>query len=1009
LDGLRTDIDNFKIESVIYLKSSLESIMNYLQFNQGCRSLTDKKVPEFKPTELEDKWMKRWSDAEIFKSKRREGQKKFFIHFAYPGVSGYLHVGHMRGFTYADIISRYKLMNGYNILYPAGFHASGLPAIGLAKHVERQDPDTLEYLRSNGCPEDVIKLLSDPNEVVKYFSQIYMNDYWKKFGYIIDFSRVMDTISTGYKKFIQWQFRKLNEKDLLTQKPHFAPYCPSCGPVAVDASETDVSKGGTAQTLEFAVLKFFLKDGSILPAATLRPETIFGVTNMWLHPEIEYEKVELDDGSNWIISHEAAVKLAHQKDGVKVVGTVKGSELIGQTCRVPYTNVEVLILPGKFVDPKIATGVVMSVPAHAPFDWAALVDLQKEPDEISKTFGISESDIKGIKAIQLITTGKESGDNPAGEICDELGITSQFDKDKLEEATQIIYKREFHGGTLMSNCGEYTGLKISEVKNTLQQDLIDMGLADIFQEFSEEVICRSGDHVIIKRIPDQWFIRYSDSELTEKSKEHADKMHIFPNSYYRDVPSVLDWFNDRACIRQGSWLGTEFPFKDDWIIEPISDSTLYPAYYIISKYINQNDLKGEDLTDELLDYIFLGKNSDKEQFGTVLKELASEIKSEFDYWYPVDINLGGKEHKTVHFPVYIMNHVAVMPEDKWPQGIFVNWWVTQTHGDKISKSKGGAEPIPDAAQKYTVDAMRLYYTHIASADLDIEWNVTAVLNYKSRINRIWEMFHRLKGIDTESRDTIDDWLVSKLNKRIQFINESMTSFDLRGAANEIFFGINSDLQWYLRRGGASKETIDRFLNYWIRLTSPFTPYIAEELWEKLGGSKFVTLETYPEFDEQLYKPELDFAENYLKSNIDDIKEILKVTNIEPKKIVLYTAPSWKYQVFERFLDAFETEEKPQVNIIVKSLMQDEAMRKNGKEVSSYAQKLSKDIMKMNKNERAKMKLDFNEFEFLDSCIEFLKNEYSCDIEVFEAGSKDMFDPQNKSRAAVPFRPAIYVE
>jgi leucyl-tRNA synthetase len=311
--------------------------------------LKQPKVPEYNASKLEEKWSTRWSDADLFISKPKVGQKKFFIHFAYPGVSGYLHVGHLRGFTYADIISRFKLMNGYNVLFPAGFHASGLPAIGLAKHVARDDPDTLEYLRSNGCPEDVIKKLHDPNEVVKYFSQIYINEYWKKFGYIIDFTRIMDTISPGYNKFIQWQFRKLHDKDLLVQKPHFAPFCPSCGPVAVDASETDVKKGGTAQALEFAVLKFFLKDGSILPAATLRPETIFGVTNMWLHPEVDYQKVKLDDDSIWIISPEAAAKIQNQKENIELVGQIKGRELIGQTCRVPYTNAEVLILPGEFV------------------------------------------------------------------------------------------------------------------------------------------------------------------------------------------------------------------------------------------------------------------------------------------------------------------------------------------------------------------------------------------------------------------------------------------------------------------------------------------------------------------------------------------------------------------------------------------------------------------------------------------------------------------------------------
>ena len=228
----------------------------------------------------------------------------------------------------------------------------------------------------------------------------------------------------------------------------------------------------------------------------------------------------------------------------------------------------------------------------------------------------------------------------------------------------------------------------------------------------------------------------------------------------------------------------------------------------------------------MFDFIFLGKNNDGGDFGSVSRATAEKIKNDFDYWYPVDINLGGKEHKTVHFPVYVMNHVAIMPENKWPRGIFVNWWVTQTHGDKISKSKGGAEPIPDAAQKYSVDTMRLYYAHIASADLDFEWSNEAVFNYRARLNRIWEMFHKLASLEQESDDSINIWLLSKLMYRTANINEALEKYDLRNAANEIFFGIFSDVQWYLRRGGASRETVRSFLSTWIKLMSPFTPYIA---------------------------------------------------------------------------------------------------------------------------------------------------------------------------------------
>ena len=93
-------------------------------------------------SKIEKKWQSRWFTEELHIAKAGP-QRKYFIHFAYPGISGYLHVGHMRGFTYADIIARFKKMSGYNVCFPAGFHASGLPAISLAKRIARKNKQTI--------------------------------------------------------------------------------------------------------------------------------------------------------------------------------------------------------------------------------------------------------------------------------------------------------------------------------------------------------------------------------------------------------------------------------------------------------------------------------------------------------------------------------------------------------------------------------------------------------------------------------------------------------------------------------------------------------------------------------------------------------------------------------------------------------------------------------------------------------------------------------------------------
>lgn len=931
---------------------------------------------------VEQKWQDKWFHATINVA-HREKQKKFFLHFAYPGVSGYLHVGHMRGFTYCDVIARYKRMTGYDVLFPAGFHASGIPSVGFAKKVERNDADTLKLLKQNGCTEECIKRLTDPVEVVKYFSQVYVDDYWKRFGFLIDYTRIMNTISEGYQKFIQWQFHKLHEKKLLIQKPHFAPYCPSCGPVAVDKSETDVAQGGTAEILDFTVLKFTLKDGTILPAATLRPETIFGVTNMWVNPEVEYHFAQVNN-ETWICSKECIQKLTYQYNTVKPLQkTIKGKDLIGKTCRVPEINREVPILAGVFADPGVATGIVMSVPAHAPYDWIALVE-SKEPIEAIKII-----DVKGF------------GNNPAKEACDQLGIISQTETEKLNEATDLVYKKEFHTGILNGKCGSYAGIKISEIKDTVKNDLIDKNLATTMKEFSETVICRCKEKVMIKQIPDQWFIKYSDLQLTQESKDYVASMNIYPQEYKEELPKILDWFGDRAAIRRGSWLGTEFPYKKGWIIEPISDSTLYPAYYVLASYVNQQKITASDMTDEFFDYIFLG-------IGEPKHPLWQTIKSDFEYWYPVDINLGGKEHKTVHFPVYIMNHVAVMPEQKRPAGIFVHWWVTQKGKEKISKSKGGAEPIVEAAITYGVDAMRLYYLHTGSPFVDIEWDPETVLKYKNRISAIWKLVQQLSILKDSRQENLDNWLKSILQRRIQKILTAFETLDLRVSSNEIFFEIQKDIQWYIKRGGSNKDLLHKTINTWILLMSPITPHLAEELWETQGGKGFVSNESYPLFDPDGISENDEVGEYLLTRVIEDTNEILKVTKITPQKICIYTSPAWKQHLFRKALD-LAAHNLFNVGQLIKETVADQKMKPLGQQVSQYISKIAAEIKTLNETDKARFLIPLNEEKHLSDAKSYLSEVFRCPVEVYSADSPQLYDPAQKTKFAVPLRPAIYIE
>ncbi len=965
----------------------------------------------YDPHMMEAKWQKRWGEDDIFSPEGPgKGKKKFFMIFAYPGISGYLHVGHMRGFTYADVITRYKRVTGHNVLFPVGFHASGIPAIALAKKIERGDERTKTYLLRNGCPPEKLEELADVDKLIDFFSHVYIEEYWKKFGFGMDFTRCMSTVSPGYKNFIKWQFHRLNELGHLITKPHYAPYCPNCGPVAVDSSMTDISQGGGAESQEFTTLKFRLMDGTVLPAATLRPETVFGVTNMWLHPDVDYIKAKVLE-ETWIVSREALVKLNYQMEGrgeVEEIGTVKGSELIGQSCKTPVGS-KVPILPGTFVDTLIATGVVMSVPAHAPFDWIALRDVQNGLRTGKNPFDLDVDKVLSLKPITLIQARKEFTSDPAGIKCQDMGINDQTDHDKLEEATKAIYKEEFHAGVLMDICQEYSGLKVSQIKDTLRVDLIGKGLADVFHEFSEPVICRCGSGVVIKRIPDQWFINYSNEDWTARTKAHVSEMDISPDEYKRDLPAVLDWFGDRACIRRGSWLGTEFPFKKDWTIEPISDSTLYPTYYTVSKYVNDGSLKVEWMDDRFFNFVMNGVGEISE-FDEERRDIVERCRKEFQYWYPIDINLGGKEHKTVHFPVFLMNHIALLEKENWPRGLYVHWWVTMSGGDKISKTKGGAEPIPEAIDKYGVDAMRLYYCHIGSSAMDVEWVEDSVSHYRVRMRKIYEQIDDLFIVEDENGSDIDQWLISMMGHRLRETTTALDDGKLREASNIIFFTIPGDLKWYIKRGGNNRPVLREALGIFARMLHPFTPHMAEEIWERMGEEGYISRKEWPEIsDDRISEGSLK-KEEYVIKLLDDLRNIKKMTGIDPKRILLYIAADWKWDLMDTlFKAADEGDGRIDPGKMIKPLMARPELGPYKKMIPKMIGRLSKDVVKMGEDERKRFRVLRNEYDILHTLSDFLSDEMDCALKVFKEDDPDKEDPMNKAQGAVPLKPAIFME
>ncbi len=361
----------------------------------------------------------------------------------------------------------------------------------------------------------------------------------------------------------------------------------------------------------------------------------------------------------------------------------------------------------------------------------------------------------------------------------------------------------------------------------------------------------------------------------------------------------------------------------------------------------------------------------------------------------------------MHFPAFLKNHVAILPPELWPRGIFVNWYVTGKLG-KISKSKGGAEPIPDAAGRFGVDALRLYYAHIAAPFADVEWDESNIENYASRMERVIRTVDELKAFDGIEGTIIDRWLISRMNNRAGAIADAMNDYDLRRMANEAYFETLADVRWYVRRGGRSAATAARVLSMWIRMMAPITPHIAEEMWEGIGEKGFVSMAPYPEPMAEQIDRSAEVAETYLADVMSDINEILRVTGISPKKVMLYTAPEWKRRVFATGLE-LANEGKLTVPALTKAVMSRDELKRHGKEAADFARKTAEDLMKRAEGERKRLSVELDELDHLAGSLDFLTKEIGATVEVYSADDASAPDPQKKSRAAQPRRPAIYVE
>jgi leucyl-tRNA synthetase len=1000
---------------------------------------------------IEEKWRHKWDEQQIFNSDPDFSKKKYFITVAYPYPNSPQHIGHGRTYTLADAHARYMRMKGYNVLFPMGFHYTGTPILGMSRRIASGDKELLETFQYiYHVSEDAIKSFVEPIKIASYFhNEIKLG--MKEMGYSIDWRREFTTIDKLYSKFISWQFNTLRKKGLIVQGSHPVGWCPKDqNPVSQHDTIGDVEPDFN----EYILIKFKLDDGYLIPTATLRPETIYGVTNLWVNPNVEYVRIQIDNNEKWIVSKEAARKLEFLNHKVAIESSIYGKELVGKYVEDPIRKDSIPLYPASFVESNNGTGIVMSVPGHAPYDFQAIEDLKKNISLHNEYVGlkvdVTPITIIGSDDYYYTDVNDSILISPAAKIISKFKVKDQEDP-QLEKATNELYSHEYYKGKMLQNTGKYVGMPVSVAKDMIKNEIVSNGIAGImFELINKPVRCRCGTECVVKILNDQWFINYGNKDWKKLAHECLNKMDIVPEEIRQEFNYVIDWLRERACARK-SGLGTKLPLDQDWIIESLSDSVIYMSYYIIAKYITNNNNSISDgsskliinvnnvdaLNDSFFDYILLG-NGDVRQVAAecnISISLIEAIRNEFSYFYPLDARHSGRDLVQNHLSFFIFNHVAIFTRENWPRKIVVNGSVLM-EGKKMSKSLGNIIPLRAAIREYSADAIRLAMLSSAELLQDADFSFDAIKGIRSKLDDIYDIAIEYSMVQSkfgsslfssiilsEAKKEIEDrWLLSRLQNHITDITASMDNLRVRKALHDILYLLDQDLQWYRKRIKAKNRddsliavTLAIFLDKRIRMLAPFAPFISEEVWEIIGGGKYdsIIFAGWPTIDEDKRDPVAEESEQLIINLISDLQNILKVTKISPTKIIIYTSARWKQQIYQKILEYILLENKTNFGDIMKELVKDSETAKvknNPKLIRNMIEDILSDPIEA-RNRRLKFTF-FDEIFPLNDAKKLLSLESGnaqSEIIVHSEDEMQKYDPREKSKYSRPFKPAIYIE
>uniref|UniRef100_A0A7N6A1Y7 Leucine--tRNA ligase, cytoplasmic n=1 Tax=Anabas testudineus TaxID=64144 RepID=A0A7N6A1Y7_ANATE len=879
-------------------------------------------------------------------------KNKYFVTFPYPYMNGRLHLGHTFSMSKCEFAVGYQSLKGKKCLFPFGLHCTGMPIKACADKLKRemelygnppQFPDEEEeekekekpktsdeiiikdkakgkkskavaksgsstfqwdIMRSLGLKDEEITKFASAEHWLEYFPPLAVKDL-KQMGVKVDWRRSFITtdVNPFYDSFVRWQFLTLKDRKKIKFGKRYTIYSPKDGQPCMDHDrQTGEGVGPQEYTLikmkivepytaKFKSKVFYssaMKGKNIfLVAATLRPETMFGQTNCWVRPDMKYIAFETSNGDIFICTSRSARNMSYQgftkENGVvPVVMEILGQDILGSALSAPLTSYKIIYaLPMLTIKEDKGTGVVTSVPSDAPDDIAALRDIKKK-QALREKYGIEDKMVLPFEPVPIIEI-PGYGNLSAPLVCDELKIQSQNDKEKLAEAKEKVYLKGFYEGIMLVD--GYKGQKVQDVKKPIQKRMV---------ERKRQVMSRSADECVVA-LCDQWYLDYGDAEWKKQTKEALKSLETFCEETRRNFEATLDWLQEHACSRTYG-LGTRLPWDEQWLIESLSDSTIYMAYYTVAHLLQGGVLNGQgasplgirpdQMTREVWDYIFF-KTSPFPK-SDIPKEHLQRLRREFEYWYPVDVRVSGKDLVPNHLSYYLYNHVAMWPKDngKWPQAARANGHLL-LNSEKMSKSTGNFLTLSQAIDKFSADGMRLALADAGDTVEDANFVETmadaGILRLYTWVEWVKEMIANQNNLRTGPADTFNDRVfASEMNAGILKTEQHYDRMMYKEALKSGFFEFQAAKDKYreLAIEGMHRDLVFQFIERQTLLLAPICPHLCEYTWSLLGKTSSLVKASWPvagPVDEILIR-----SSQYLMETAHDLRLRLKAYMMPPK-------------------------------------------------------------------------------------------------------------------------------